>query len=59
MFVTPMLFALFLVLLTLKLLRKINLSWFWVTAPAWFPWVALLVPPFLYAAFTGNSLYTH
>lgn len=27
--------ALFLVLLTLKLLGKITLSWFWVTAPLW------------------------
>lgn len=27
--------ALFLVLLTLKLLGKISLSWFWVTAPLW------------------------
>lgn len=42
--------ALFLVLLTLKLLGKITLSWLWVTAPLWcglalvcaiFAWIGL------------------
>ena len=55
--VTLMLFAVFLVLLTLKLLRKISLSWFWVTAPAWLPWVVLIVPQFVYTALTGHALY--
>ena len=56
-YMMPMLFALFLVLLVLKLLRKIDLSWFWVSAPAWLPWFSITVLPFLYALITGKSLY--
>ena len=32
----------FLVFLVLKLLGKIDWSWWWVTSPLWIPWVIIL-----------------
>jgi hypothetical protein len=31
------------VLVVLKLLGKIHISWLWVLAPIWIPWVLLLL----------------
>lgn len=35
-------FSLFSLLLVLKLLGKIDISWFWVVAPLWLPFVIFL-----------------
>lgn len=37
------LLALFLVFLTLKLTGHLAWSWWWITAPLWMPWIAVVV----------------
>ena len=39
----PLCSVLFVLFLALKLTGHINWSWWWVTAPLWGPWVALLL----------------
>ena len=39
----PLCSVLFVLFLALKLTGHINWSWWWVTAPLWGPWVALII----------------
>jgi len=38
----------FIVFLILKLFNLISISWWWVTAPIWIPWIAVLMMLFIY-----------
>lgn len=51
----PVLSLLGAVLVVLKLMGKISISWFWVTAPFWIPLTVLL---FLFIAFTVFAVLT-
>lgn len=48
----------FIILLVLKLLKKINISWFWVFAPLTIPLAILMVPfiAFLAVMFSSGVL---
>ena len=47
--------AVFLILLTLKLLKKIECSWGWVTAPLWAPLAVALIGGFLFGLAGGGA----
>jgi len=35
--------VIFFILLTLKLFKLIDISWWWVTAPLWIPWGIIIL----------------